>query len=36
METFGLIGFIFALIAWGLVAKVQKELNDLKKSLAAR
>lgn len=33
METFGIIGMTFGMIAWGLVAKLQKEVDDLKKNL---
>lgn len=33
METFGIIGMVFGIIAWGLVAKLQKEVDDLKKAL---
>ena len=31
--TFGIIGMTFAIIAWGLIANLKKELNDLKKRL---
>jgi len=33
METFGIIGMTFGIIAWGLVANVKKEVEDLKKEL---
>ena len=35
METFGIIGMTFGMIAWGLVANLQKEVNELKKNLEA-
>lgn len=35
METFGIIGMTFGMIAWGLVAKLQKEVDELKKNLEA-
>ena len=43
MEVFGLLGFIFglsgmtfAIIAWGQIASLKKEFEDLKKSLRGR
>ncbi len=33
MEAFGIIGMTFGIIAWGLVAKLRKEFEDLKKNL---
>jgi len=33
METFGIIGMTFGIIAWGLVANLRKEVEDLKKAL---
>ena len=33
METFGIIGITFGIIAWGLIAKLRKEFEDLKKNL---
>ena len=33
METFGIIGITFGIIAWSLIAKLRKEFEDLKKSL---
>ena len=35
METFGIIGMTFGIIAWGLVANLRKDLEDLKKQLIA-
>ncbi len=33
MEVFGMIGMTFGIIAWGLIAKLRKEFEDLKKDL---
>ena len=40
METLGILGFIFgmsglsfAIIAWGLIGRLRKEFEDLKKNL---
>jgi hypothetical protein len=33
MEVFGIIGMTFAIIAWGLIAKLRKEFEELKKNL---
>ena len=33
MEAFGIIGTSFGIIAWGLIAKLRKEFEDLKKNL---
>jgi hypothetical protein len=33
METFGIIGMTFGIIALGLVANLRKDLEDLKKQL---
>jgi hypothetical protein len=33
MEVFGIIGMTFGIIAWGLIAKLRKEFEDLKKNL---
>ena len=33
METFGIIGMTFGIIAWGLISKLRKDFDDLKKSL---
>jgi len=33
MEAFGIIGMSLAIIGWGLVANVSKELKELKKRL---
>ena len=33
MEVFGIIGMTFAIIAWGLVANVKKEVDELKMEL---
>ena len=33
MEAFGIIGMTFGIIAWGLIASLRKEFEELKKSL---
>ena len=33
MEAFGIIGTNFGIIVWGLIAKLRKEFEDLKKNL---
>ena len=33
MEVFGIIGMTFGIIAWGLVANVKKEVDELKEEL---
>ena len=33
MEAFGIVGMTFGIIAWGLIAKLRKEFEDLKKNL---
>ena len=33
METFGIIGMTFGIIAFGLVANLRKEVEELKKDL---
>ena len=33
MEVFGIVGMTFGIIAWGLIAKLRKEFEDLKKQL---
>ena len=33
MEVFGIIGMTFAIIAWGLIANLRKEFEELKKNL---
>jgi len=33
MEVFGIIGTSFGIIAWGLIAKLRKEFEDLKKNI---
>ena len=33
METFGIVGMTFGIIAMGLVARLRKEFEDLKKNL---
>ena len=35
MEVFGIIGMAFGIIAWGLIAKLRKEFEALKKNLEA-
>jgi len=34
MDVFGIIGMTFGIIAWGLIAKLRKDFDDLKKDLA--
>ena len=34
METFGIIGMTFGIIAWGLIANLRKDLEELKRRLA--
>ena len=33
MEVFGMVGMTFGIIAWGLIAKLRKDFEDLKKNL---
>jgi len=33
MDVFGIIGMTFGIIAWGLVANVKKEVDELKEEL---
>jgi len=33
MEAFGIIGVTFGIIAWGLIAQLRKDFEDLKKTL---
>ena len=33
MEAIGIIGMTFAIIAWGLIANLRKEFEELKKNL---